>query len=371
MSDFFVYDGPARVGVLEHWSSVQWLEHYAAGGEAKVVCLATAANAALLTAGRILYNPDTGTAMHIVQQELQDDGRSATLTLRCTDGPARLAARVAMGTAKVQDAEAGMLALVQSNLRGLSMAVDPASGLDAAVDTQVSWGSVLEGCEALAELSGLGFGCRFDPYTGTETFFARRGTDRTAGDGYNGYLGDDIANLSDVCLTRGTAEQYTAAVVCGEGEGADRAVVTVGSGEGDERRELYVDARDLTRTGQTAADTGEVDGDGNPIYEYTTVTYTDEEYTALLAARGLAKLAESGTALTMTAEAVDGGTLTYGTDYGLGDILPIKLTKYGVLAAARVAGVKLVYEAGGRKVYPVLDDFKVQAAAAALSMRTR
>lgn len=371
MSEFFVYDGADRVGVLEHWTSVQWLEHYAAAGEAKIVCLATAANTALLTAGRTIYNPDTGTAMHIVQQELEDTGRSATLTLRCTDGPARLAARVVMGTVQVQDAEMGMLAIAKNNLRGLSMTVDAAAGLAVTVDTQVSWGSVLEGCVALARLSGLGFGCRFDPHTGTERFFVRQGVDRTAGEAYNGYLGDDVANLTNLRLTRGASDLYTAAVVCGEGEGADRAVVTVGEGEGDERRELYVDARDLTRTGQVAVDTGATDADGNPIYEYTSVTYTEAEYVALLTARGLEKLAENGTTLTMTAEAVDGGTLTYGVDYGVGDILPIKLTKYGVLAAARVTGVKLVYEAGGRKVYPILGDFKVQAAAAALNTRTR
>lgn len=57
MSEFYVYDGAARVGILEHWSSVQWLEQYASGGEAKIVAMATPQNVALLAVGRALYNP--------------------------------------------------------------------------------------------------------------------------------------------------------------------------------------------------------------------------------------------------------------------------------------------------------------------------
>ena len=32
MYDFWIYDGPDRIGLLEHWTSVQWLEQYADGG---------------------------------------------------------------------------------------------------------------------------------------------------------------------------------------------------------------------------------------------------------------------------------------------------------------------------------------------------
>ena len=71
--------------------------------------------------------------------------------------------------------------------------------------------------------------------------------------------------------------------------------------------------------------------------------------------------------ITLEDTAQDGSTLTYGKDYGLGDILPIKLTRYGLLAAARVTGVKIVYEAKGRQVLPQLADFQVTAQAAALN----
>ena len=92
MSEFYVYDGAARVGILEHWSSVQWLEQYASGGEAKIVAMATPQNVALLAVGRALYNPETGTAAHILSQQIDDKGTSPTITLRGAVGAARLAA---------------------------------------------------------------------------------------------------------------------------------------------------------------------------------------------------------------------------------------------------------------------------------------
>lgn len=364
MSEFWVYDGADRIGVLEHWTSVQWLEPYADGGEAKIVALATPENVALLAEGRRVYNPETGTAARILQQSIADDGKKPTLTLRCGVGASVLAERVVMGTEIISNAEEGMYALVAHNLRGLPMATAPAAGYAEVLDTQVSWGSVLDGEKALAAASGLGFSCGFDPRTGAETFRVLRGTDRTAGNAYNGYLGDDIANLSDVQLVRGVADYKNVAVVCGQGDGDARTAVVVGGGEGDARRELYVDARDLAQTYQVAEDTGETDPDGNPVYSYSTARYTDAEYQAMLAARGLEKLAEHGVTMTLTATAADGAPLRYGTDYDLGDILPIKLVQYGVRAAARVTGVKLIYEAGGRQVLPVLQNLRVDQAAA-------
>ena len=40
----------------------------------------------------------------------------------------------------------------------------------------------------------------------------------------------------------------------------------------------------------------------------------------------------------------------YGTDYFLGDVLPFKLTRYGLRLAARLTGVRTIYEASGRSV---------------------
>ena len=150
------------------------------------------------------------------------------------------------------------------------------------------------------------------------------------------------------------------AVVGGQDQGADRKVVTValGSWAGDDRRELWVDAKDISTSYQVATPTGEVDEDGNPEYSYTKHTYTDAEYEALLRVRGLEKLAEKIKKLEVTADARQ-DLMYYGEDYFLGDVLPLKLTRYGLRLAARLTGVRTIYEASGRNVVLQLGDISI------------
>ena len=216
------------------------------------------------------------------------------------------------------------------------------------------WGSVLDAEITLAKAAGLGFREIFDAATAQETFEVYQGTDRTQGEGYNGWFGDDIGNLASYTLAQGTDGWKNLAIVAGEGEGADRTVVTASLGDytGDDRRELWVDAKDLTRRCQVAV------SDGSGGYTYTEKTYSESEYKALLQARGLEKLAQCLPALEVDAS-LGQGTLVYGRDYGLGDLVPLKLTGCGLRMTARVSAVRTVYESTGRTVRAVLSDFAI------------
>ena len=134
--------------------------------------------------------------------------------------------------------------------------------------------------------------------------------------------------------------------------------MSLGTEIGDDRRELWVDARDISTTYQVATPTGEVDEDGNPEYDYTKHTYTAEEYEALLRTRGLEKLAEKIRKLEVTVEASQ-SLMIYGKDYFLGDILLVKLTHYGLKLSARLIGVRTTYESAGRKISLQLGDITV------------
>ena len=255
-----------------------------------------------------------------------------------------------------------MYKLVNDNRRGLPGASAKPMGLTPVTDSQTSWGSVLESLEELAEAHGLGFRETFDPATGVEMFCVYQGTDRSSegSDAFVGYLGDDIGNLADIRIVDSDVNWKNVAVVGGQDQGADRKVVTValGSWAGDERRELWVDAKDISTSYQVATPTGEVDEDGNPEYSYTKHTYTDAEYEALLRVRGLEKLAEKIKKLEVTADAGQ-DLMYYGEDYFLGDVLPLKLTRYGLRLAARLTGVRTIYEASGRNVVLQLGDISI------------
>lgn len=49
--------------------------------------------------------------------------------------------------------------------------------------------------------------------------------------------------------------------------------------------------------------------------------------------------------------------LIYGTDYELGDLVPVRVEELGLNAVARVASIRLIYESTGGSLQPVLDHF--------------
>ena len=222
----YVYADGARVGLVEDIRSLQWLSEFQDAGEVKLVCSATDKNKALLADGRRLYCTDQPESALIRRTELADDGKDATLTVRAVLSAARWADRVVMATRQITLVETGMLELAEANRRGLPGVTAPARGIPDKTDTQISWGSVLDAEITLAKAAGLGFREIFDPATAQETFEVYQGTDRTQGEGYNGWFGDDIGNLASYTLAQGTDGWKNLAIVAGEGEGADRTVVT-------------------------------------------------------------------------------------------------------------------------------------------------
>ena len=363
MYSLFVYGpapGFARLGIVEDIRSLQWLSEYQDAGEVKLVVSATDKNLELLTDGNRLYCTGQTESAVIRETVVEDSGKDAKLTVRAPLSVARWEERIVMATERVAGVEAGMLGLTSRHRRGLPGATAPAKGLTATTDTEITWGTVLAAEIALATASGLGFREAFDPDTGVETFEAYAGTDRTGGSAYNGYFGDDAQNVSSLKIARGSHGWKNRAIVGGQGEGAARKVVTVSLGayEGDDLLELWVDAQDMSRTYQIATDTGEADANGSPIYDYTEATYTDAEYERLLAARGLEKLAERLQTLEVSA-ALGQGLMEYGKDYFLGDIVPLKLTRYGMRVSARIAAVRTTYESSGKRVTATLSDFTI------------
>ncbi len=106
------------------------------------------------------------------------------------------------------------------------------------------------------------------------------------------------------------------------------------SPSGFQRREIYIDARDL----QSDSDPD------NPL--------SPEEYAALLTARGRQKLAECQLvqSFSATVRTLD-PTYALGADYRLGDVITVTDNRIGVTADAVVQGVeRSVSEAGDEMV---------------------
>jgi hypothetical protein len=158
--------------------------------------------------------------------------------------------------------------------------------------------------------SGLGWEISYD-FAGQQfVFTVLEGADRSAEVLLSPRLGNCLVSGYRACLS----DAPTLAVVAGQGEAADREIVKVGAAAGWDRREVFVDARDL-------------------------------DATDALIARGEEKLAEVGETTTLEVEYIPTPTYRYMTDFDLGDIVSAEYPGVATMQA-RIVAVTEQYPSG-------------------------
>lgn len=147
---------------------------------------------------------------------------------------------------------------------------------------------------------------------------------------------EDFENLTKVGYQNNSFDESTTAVVFGEGEGAERKNVIVGNEKtGLQRKELYVDARDL----QQKSDDGDL---------------SDTQYKATLTNRGKAKLSERKRILTLTGETpVTSKLFKLGEDYWLGDTVTLRSSLYNLKKESTITTIKKTYDSKGLFIEPI------------------
>lgn len=169
----------------------------------------------------------------------------------------------------------------------------------------------------------------FDYLTNTLTYEVWKGLDRRDTQDVNSWaiFSDAFRNIKNAQYTRDESDYRNFAYVAGEGEGAARKIVEVDIRQSpdEERRELWVDARDLQQHSDN-------------------VNYTDAQYHDILFQRGLEKLADYN-----AIEKVDSGidpdaNLVYGTDFDLGDLCTYRYSDVNIECSKRITEVQEVLE---------------------------
>lgn len=174
----------------------------------------------------------------------------------------------------------------------------------------------------------------YDYQANTLSFVVWQGKDRTDAQEVNSWaiFSDSFYNVKNAVYDRDESECKNFAYVAGEGEGAARVIVEVDirSNPNEERRELYVDARDLQST--------YTDDNGSEH------TYTQAQYRQLLRQRGLEKLAEYEKVETVNSDVDPDANLVYMTDFDLGDLCTYRYTDVGIETTKRITEIQEVYE---------------------------
>lgn len=314
-------------GVVESFEYLRWTRRYSQCGAFELKAVATAENLALLTLGNILWKSDDEEAGIIEQMELSQADREI-VTVSGRFATSYLSRRIVWDT---ETLNGGLSACVGQLL--INHIVSPGNtdrqigfisyaddGLTDPVSTQISYKNLMDAVTGLCEAADAGVKTLFSPADGVFTVRLYKGPQSQA------VFAREYENLTSQTFTRGAVDYANVALIGGEGEGAERVFCVSGVGEGTERRETFVDAKDLR-----SEDFG-------------------DEYAAALLFRGQSKLAELIMTQSFDASVNPHGNLRYKTDFDLGHTVRILSKKWGVTLDTRITEIEESYDGGGQSL---------------------
>ena len=173
----------------------------------------------------------------------------------------------------------------------------------------------------------------FDYLENTLTYEVWKGLDRRDTQTENSWaiFSDAFRNIKNAQYDRDESDYKNFAYVAGEGEGTARKVVEVDVRQSpdEERRELWVDARDLQQHSDN-------------------VDYTDAQYRDMLFQRGLEKLSGYAAVEKVDSDIDPAANLVYGEDFDLGDLCTYRYSDVNIECSKRITEIQEVLEGSQR-----------------------
>lgn len=329
MAELYIYSESGLLAVVENATSVRWRRKFFEPGEIEIHAPATAENIAYLAKGNFVRRPEHVEAAIIEEVTIADYEITVTGRMMSSMMDRAIVSQTYNFSGTY---EAAMLALVAEAARCVTQITAGASkGLAGDVSAQVTYKNVLTVEEKFSKASGHGFRVDFTSPT-VWTFECYDGVDHSIAQSMNPivYFSDEFGNLVSPNYQTGFTNYKNFAYVGGEGEGSSRTIVTVDQRSGGEnRREIFVDAKDLSSE-----------------------NLTTEAYQAALQERGIEALADAVETESFEADGVDVENFKYREDWDLGDIVTVQYKRLGLSSNLRVTEVEEVIEKGVETVTP-------------------
>lgn len=197
----------------------------------------------------------------------------------------------------------------------------------------------------LCEENHLGFKVTLNR-EGEFVFRLYAGTDRSYEQAENPYVvfSPKFENILNSNYCASATDLKNVALVAGEGEGYSRTTNVAGEGKGLSRRELFVDARDISS-----------DTEDGELPEST--------YLLLLRARGLERLAEHTATTAFEGEVEATRLFRYGEDFFIGDTVQVA-DGYGNEGSVFISEVVISHSEEGFSIYPTFETFSKEGGSA-------
>jgi hypothetical protein len=324
-------------GVSENQTSIIWTRRYFEPGEFEIHTPITPENVRLYQMGHIVWLQGAVEAGVIEDLKLEEAPTKNEITIKGRFLESYMDRRIIYPTVNfegtVEDAMRTLLDELDHPFPYVELG--EFQGFPELVSFQCTWKNLLDYEQKLAKSANLGF--RFRPdFTARKIYFEiYQGQVRTRSQHDRSYaeFSDEYDNINSATFTINDQLEKTVAYVAGEGEGASRVVIMVGdtTGEGYARRELYVDAKDISSENLTQA-----------------------QYEAALLQRGIEKLNENVLSNFLECVAIPMGNFIYKKNYDLGDIVTTRKVNWGVGQDLRITEIQEIYEHGAMQVAPTL-----------------
>lgn len=201
------------------------------------------------------------------------------------------------------------------------------------IEAQYTGDNLYDVIQKICEEQGIGF--KVILQNGKFVFSLYSGVDRSYEQTDYPYVvfSPKFDNIISSNYIESKASLKNVALVGGEGEGSSRKYATVGDLVGLERREIFVDARDVSSDVE----------DGQ--------TLTNEEYEAILVQRGKESLSENSEITSFEGQMETSIIYKYGEDFFEGDIVQVA-NEYGHESRVRVLEVITSENEEGISTYP-------------------
>lgn len=335
-----------KIFVLDRYESVVWVDKFAEPGTFELYTSVSDEVLTYVKAGNYIQNPDSDHTMIIEDISIESDsesgdhfkaiGRSleSILDRRIVwsqtniDGPLKNGIRTLLNNAIVSPSiSARQISNFVYKLADTDVSADI---LAMTMDHQYTGDNLLDVIVGLCSENDIGFKITLNELN-QFVFELYSGIDRSYNQSANSYVifRPSFDNVINSIYTESSSILKNVALVAGEGEGTSRITRTVGTATGINRKEVYVDARDLRKESLTTA-----------------------KYNAKLDSRGMSELIE----LNKDWESFDGKCETnimykYRKDFFLGDIVQMA-NEYGMEASSRITEFTWSYSTSGIETYP-------------------
>lgn len=341
------------IGILDRYESLIWNVKYCGYGDFEIYTSVVDEDLKTLTSSAYISISESDRLMIVEEITIKtsvEDGNFITVTGRSLESllGRRVVWRITTLKGSLNESIKKLLLENVISPTDLSRKIDrikyedteDQSIINMVVDKQLTGSNLYDAIVHICENEGLGF--KIEVTSDYSFIFSLyNGVDRSLDQSELPYVvfSPDFDNLINTDYRDSVINMRNVAYVAGEDQGVDRIIESVGNSAGIDRRELFVDARDLQST----------DENGNSI--------SISEYRRNLESRGIDELINYEHEKDFEGELEDTHTFIFEKDYQLGDLVQV-VNEYGIDATARVSEITRVVDAEGYRLLPTFSIIK-------------